>query len=238
MSAAFLMTAEEKQMKEIKFETYRIEIFGKETKMRCPVIWLNGAEGEGREVWEMTDRSCVLICVSGLDWNRDLSPWKAEKIFARGEDFAGGAERYLKILTEIMMPRAERELSFAPRPAQRGIAGYSMAGLFACYAMYHTDQFGGIASISGSLWFDGWAEYALKSAVMPLKPKIYVSLGDKEHKTKNSRMRSVRRCTEDLCRCWERQGTVIYEENRGGHFENCSGRTARGIIKLTQLLQE
>lgn len=97
MSAAFLMTAEEKQMKEIKFETYRIEIFGEETKMRCPVIWLNGAEGEGREVWEMTDRSCVLICVSGLDWNRDLSPWKAEK-YLRGEKISregrSGISRY------------------------------------------------------------------------------------------------------------------------------------------------
>ena len=36
-----------------------------------------------------------------------------------------------------------------------GIAGYSLAGLFALYALYKTDAFTRVASMSGSLWFPG-----------------------------------------------------------------------------------
>lgn len=31
--------------------------------------------------------SLTLVSISGMDWNRDLSPWKAEKVFKGEEDF-------------------------------------------------------------------------------------------------------------------------------------------------------
>ena len=41
------------------------------------------------------------------------------------------------------------------------IAGDSMAGLFAVYALYRTQVFSRVASASGSLWYPGLLEYAL-----------------------------------------------------------------------------
>lgn len=44
---------------------------------------------------------------------------------------------------------------FTERRVFIGIAGYSLAGLFALYALYKTDVFTRVASMSGSLWFPG-----------------------------------------------------------------------------------
>ena len=55
------------------------------------IVYLHTAADEAEAVWEMTGRDYVLVSVEGIDWNRDLSPWPHEKVFAGGEDFAGGA---------------------------------------------------------------------------------------------------------------------------------------------------
>lgn len=39
--------------------------------------------------------SLTLVSISGMDWNRDLSPWKAEKVFKGEEDFSGGADDFM-----------------------------------------------------------------------------------------------------------------------------------------------
>ena len=63
------------------------------------------------------------------------------------------------------------------------ISGYSLAGLFSLYSLHELDLDGAI-SVSGSLWQEGWLEY-LKNH--PIKNKrIYLSLGSKEHKTRNA----------------------------------------------------
>lgn len=53
---------------------------------------------------------------------------------------------------------AEKVIGGVPR--WRGIAGYSLTGLFALYyAIYQTDLFSRVGSISGTLWFPGMKEY-------------------------------------------------------------------------------
>ena len=36
----------------------------------------------------------TLVCIEGVDWDRDLSPWAAKKVFRGGEDFSGGADAF------------------------------------------------------------------------------------------------------------------------------------------------
>ena len=71
----------------------------------------------------------------------------------------GGADDYLRLLIEEIIPTAEKEIDGVPR--WRGIAGYSLAGLFSLYAIYRTDLFSLVGSMSGSLWFPGMKEYIL-----------------------------------------------------------------------------
>ena len=56
------------------------------------------------------------------------------------------------------------------------IMGYSLAGLFALWAMYQTDIFAGCATCSGSMWYPGFVEYVNSQPTLANK-QIYISLG-------------------------------------------------------------
>ena len=146
----------------------------------APAIYLSAADGEGQKVYEATlssgCRAFTLVAVSGLDWNRDLAPWDSPPAFKKGEPFTGGADEYLRLLVEEIVPRAENSLTGAP--AWRGIAGYSLAGLFALYAVHRTDVFSRVGSVSGSLWFPGLREYVLTHEPKRRPDCVYFSLGD------------------------------------------------------------
>lgn len=80
----------------------------------------------------------ALVFIEGFDWNRDLSPWPAEPVFGT-EAFGGQADAFLETLTRELIPAAEHEM---PEDiCWRGIAGYSLAGLFAVYAAYRSNLF-------------------------------------------------------------------------------------------------
>ena len=98
-----------------------------------------------------------LWCSGGLAWNHDLSPWETPSLTSAGEPFTGGGETTCPCSRTLSCRRAEEML---PGPASwRGVAGYSLAGLFAVYSLYQTDRFTRGASISGSLWFPNIKEY-------------------------------------------------------------------------------
>ena len=80
-----------------------------------------------------------------------MAPWDIPPISKNDTPCTGGADSYLDLLLSKIIPEAERQLRGTP--VWRGIAGYSLAGLFAVYAMYQTGAFSRIASMSGSLWF-------------------------------------------------------------------------------------
>ena len=53
----------------------------------------------------------------------------------------------MKLLIDEILPKAKELMEGEPKFT--GIAGYSLAGLFAVYAMYKTDVFDRVASMSG-----------------------------------------------------------------------------------------
>ena len=151
-------------------------------KPGIPVIYLNTYSDEGQQVFEAVQAvGCLpfnLATISNLDWNHDMAPWDNPAAFKKGEPFTGGADDYLRLLVEEIIPRAEKEL--AGPPAWRGIVGYSLAGLFALYTIYQTDVFSRVGCMSGSLWFPGFKEYVLSHEPKRWPDCIYFSLGDRE----------------------------------------------------------
>ena len=129
-----------------------------------PVIYLNTVSDEGLQVYEAAQTagcpSFNLVAISNLDWNRDMAPWDSPAVFKGGEAFTGGADDYLRLLVEEIMPEAEKELPGPP--VWRGIAGYSLAGLFALYVIYRTDVFSRVGCMSGSLWFPWFKEHGVQ----------------------------------------------------------------------------
>ncbi|MBR1627928.1 MAG: alpha/beta hydrolase [Lachnospiraceae bacterium] len=197
-----------------------------------PLIVLNNFSGDGEEVMksmaEIDTPECNLLVVGNLNWDHDMAPWSCPPIAPQDEPCTGGADAYLALLLSEIMPQTLPRIKGTP--SWTGIAGYSLAGLFALYAFYQCETFDRVASMSGSLWFPDFVEYA-KDHVLKKKPqKVYISLGDKEDRTKNPYLKTVRERTETLVKHYQEQGLdVQWELNPGNHFKNPSLRSAKGI---------
>lgn len=155
-------------------------------------------------------------------------PWDSPPAFKNADSCTGGADDYLRILTKEIIPTAEREISGVPR--WRGIAGYSLAGLSALYAIYQTDLFPRVGSMSGSLWFARMKDYIFSREPKRWPDCMYFSLGDKESKTRNPVLRSVRQNTEEIQAFYQdKEINTIFQLNPGNHYDHAAERTAAGI---------
>lgn len=201
----------------------------------APVIYLNTYGNEGLQVFQTAQAvGCppfTLVTIGGMDWNRDMAPWDSPAAFKGGEPFTGGADDYLRLLVEEIVPQAEKDLNGTP--AWRGIVGYSLGGLFALYAIYQTDTFSRAGSISGSLWFPGLKQYIFTHKPKRPPDRIYLSLGDKESKTRNPILRNVWQDTEEIYDFYRTMGVdAVFQLNPGNHYDRAAERTAAGITWL------
>ena len=202
------------------------------SESESPVIYLNTFHDESQKVYETAQATgCppfTLVAISNLDWNQDMAPWDSPAAFEKGEPFTGGAGDYLRLLVEEIIPRAEKEL--VGPPAWRGIAGYSLAGLFALYTIYQTDVFSRVGCMSGSLWFPGFKEYIFSHEPKRQPDCVYFSLGDKEAKTRNPVLKTVQENTEEIQTFYQNKGIdTVFQLNPGNHFVQGVERTTAGI---------
>lgn len=204
----------------------------KSTDKNAPLIVFNTFEGDGEGIYkELQNMGCTsinLLVVGNIDWNHDMSPWYMPSIYSKEKSFSGGADGYLKLLIDEILPKAKELIE--GEPEFTGIAGYSLAGLFAFYTMYKTDVFDRVACMSGSLWFSDFIEYCKINEYKRLPDKIYFSLGDKEVNTRNPVLKTVQDKTIELSEYFKSLGTeVIFELNPGNHFTDVNFRSAKGI---------
>ncbi len=200
-----------------------------------PLIVLNNYAGDGGSVMAaLRQLDCPdfnLLCVGNLNWDDDMTPWACPPISANDAPCAGRADDYLNLLLAEILPKAKA--SVKGTPSRVSIAGYSLAGLFALYSMYRCDVFESVASMSGSLWFPGFKEYVLSHSVKRTPDKLYLSLGDKEAKTGNPYLKTVRKNTEEIAEHYKRLGIgVTWELNPGNHFKDAALRSAKGILAI------
>lgn len=199
-------------------------------------------------VWEELKKldadKCILVTIQIDDWNNLMSPWEAKAVFKGGDDFGGGADEYINRLQTEIIPKVLSQIGAVSALNPDGgeenkrpliIAGYSLAGLFALYSMYRTDIFSSAVSASGSMWFPGFFDFAQNNKFCGAKTKnapdrIYLSLGDKESRTRNEYLRENESITKSLCEHCKRQGIdSIFELNPGNHFSDANLRVAKGI---------
>ena len=200
-----------------------------------PLIILNNYDGDGSSVLEEAEKlggqDFNLLCVGDLDWNHDMTPWYCPPLSPRDTACTGGADEYLQLLLEEILPECLKRVDGAP--PHIGIAGYSLAGLFALYALYRTDVFARAASMSGSLWYPDFREYAFSHEMKRKPDRLYLSLGDKEAKTRNQYLKMVQENTELIAEHYREAGIdVTFEMNPGNHFRDAELRSAKGILAI------
>ena len=215
----------------LHIEGKAVELFPSE-KRGAPLVLLNGEAGEGAMVHAavkgLTDVEFTLAAVSGLHWEDDLTPWPIPPIRNGQAPCAGQADAYAELLVKRILTEIISGLPAAPEYV--ALAGYSLAGLFALYAMYRVDLFARIASASGSLWYPDFVAFAKTHALARRPDALYLSLGDREGKTRNPLMRPVEGNTCILAEYYCSAGiNTRLEMNPGGHFNDPIGRMARAI---------
>ena len=178
---------------------------------------LAGIEKEYGLIREISGREVHLIALKVDDWNKDLSPWKAPAVFGI-EDFGDGA---FDTLSKVLSLCSDENKKYY-------IGGYSLAGLFALWASAQTDRFAGVAAASPSVWFPQFLENIEETK--PLCKTVYLSMGDREEKTRNPVMATVGDKIRALHSFLEEQGyDTILEWNEGNHFKEFDIRTAKAF---------
>ncbi len=178
---------------------------------------LAGIENEASEIGKRTDKDFYLIAVKVEKWNADLSPWTAPPVFGK-EGFGNGAAQTLHTILKYC---ADRKKTYF-------IGGYSLAGLFALWAAYQTEVFSGVAAASPSVWFPGFTDYMKENWM--LAQAAYLSLGDREEKTRNPVMATVGDRIREAHELLKAQGIdAALEWNPGNHFKEPDIRTAKAF---------
>ncbi len=197
-----------------------------------PVVYLNTFAAEGDKVYRQMQKDgapdFTLVAISKLNWDHDMAPWDSPPLTRMDTPCSGGADDFLALLTQKIMPEAEKDIK--GEPAWRGISGYSLAGLFAVYAPYKTELFSRVASMSGSLWFPNIKEYIFGHEFARRPDAVYLSLGDKESKTRNEFLKTTQGNTDEIQKFYAGKGIdSVFVLNPGNHYINAEKRTADGI---------
>ena len=168
-----------------------------------------------------------LLAFEVKDWNEELPPWPAPPVFGK-VPFGNGAAGTFSYIANHLLPTL---MKTGINARHYLLGGYSLAGLFSLWAAYQTGVFAGIAAVSPSVWYPGWIDYAKDKT--PLLNAIYLSLGDKEEKTKNHVMAQVGNAIKRQYELLTSQiDKTLLEWNPGNHFVDSDKRMAKGFAWL------
>lgn len=185
-------------------------------------------------VEELSSRfGATIVAISGMDWNSDLTPWKAPAV--KEGEFAGHGVKFLERLKEDLFFNLENSLQI--RKPQRYLMGLSLAGLFAVWAAVRKPLFEGAASISGSFWYDGFMDWLQKQNELKCV-RFYVSMGEKENETKVKRFANIEEDTMKVVETLMAKGAeVTFEMTEGGHNSPIIPRIEKSIASLLEKQQ-
>jgi predicted alpha/beta superfamily hydrolase len=197
-----------------------------------PAVYVNVFEESDetlpQQLAQLSAPDCTLIITRVLNWDDYMTPWECPPLFTNGPAYGGRADDHIAWMTNRLIPTVRHHLD--DPPAYRCLAGYSLAGLFALYAIHRSGVFTRAASISGSLWYPDFLEYSKTHSLHTRPECLYLSVGDKERNTRNRLMQTVQDRTKELATFYQQAGIpTAFELNPGNHFQDPERRTARGI---------
>ena len=178
----------------------------------------------------LSKKPFVLVAFEVKDWFGELTPWTAPAVFGN-TPFGDGAEHTLSFVKGMLIPELQNRLIYDADVMKCLMGGYSLAGFFALWACYQSPMFHGIAAVSPSVWYPDWMNYA--ETYKPMTSSVYLSLGDKEERTRNPIMARVGECIRKQHGLLATKGIdTILEWNKGNHFQHTDERTAKGFAWL------
>ncbi len=207
-----------------------------------PIIYLHALEFSAASVGEIyelvsqqssADFVLAAIYLNEAQWDDKLSPWAAKSPFKGVRDFAGSGAAHLEKFADELIPRIERHIFGARKPAWRACAGYSLAGLFSAYAAFASDKFQKIACVSASFWFSGFDAFVAAHSPQRGLTHVYASLGEAEMNPKNPRgVLCGETARNFIAKCRGTDAKAEFEQNPGGHMQDEIARISKAILSL------
>lgn len=224
-------------MKKMEIDGRTVYVAGAEKAKICVIEPIGIQDEETLDIqWQaMLSGKTDSLCYAALkieDWNTELTPWKTPAVFGK-QSFGDGAGCTLDYMLQKMIPALKQIFQLADAGVTYILGGYSLGGLFSLWAGYQTDFFRKIAAISPSVWYPQWDTYMQEKKM--LADKVYMSLGDKEDRTKNKTMACVRERMEMQYQQLLKQlgeDCCILEWNQGNHFHEPVQRKVKGFSAL------
>ena len=202
----------------MKYDLEKIKYAGSSESPVCVII-----AADKRDAFSECAEGVLHAYIPIENWNEELSPWPSPPVFGDAP-FRDGAGKLLSFITDELIP----EIDTTCGKKRFVIAGYSLSGLFSLYAICRSDSFTAAAAVSPSVWFPGWIEFAGKEK--PHSEYVYLSLGDREEKTRNPVMATVGDCIRKTEKIFSDKGIrCSLEWNEGGHFKDPGLRMKKGI---------
>lgn len=215
-------------MKETTIGRYDLSLISGNPNRICYVlIPVTGLESWFTEASSKYDLSIAIV--SNMDWDNDLTPWPASGEPPGSPDFEGKAKVFMNTLLASIIPCTGKELNISPN-AERTLLGVSLSGLFTLWQWMLYDEFKNIISLSGSFWYNGFAQWIKSNPVPPKKGKAYFLLGDKEAFTNVKAFQSVQRDTAAIVEYLKERGIDIwFEMVPGNHYQHLEQRLNRSL---------
>jgi predicted alpha/beta superfamily hydrolase len=184
--------------------------------------------GENEAYKYLDDIDYNILIINNIDWDNELAPWdiKEGKMFT----FNGGADLFLNkvedILRYVINLLSEENIHIS----NVTICGYSLAGLFSTYAIFKSNSFDSLISVSSSFWYPKFIDFVKSHKISDKISKIYFSLGDLEGKTRTKFFKDIDLATEMVYNSIEKTiSNKKFEYNHGNHFDMPDQRLAKGI---------
>ena len=198
---------------------------------RCLVLTTLGAHERkdfqtlAQMLTKQTSVPFVLAAFTISDWETELAPW-ADPALSQRPEVGTQALATLDFVANALLPELQGRYDTLPVI----LGGYSLAGLFALWAAYQQPLFAAVAAASPSVWISNWMSFVQSHAL--LTPNVYLSLGVKEEKTRNSALArvgdNIRVYHDLLTRSLGEEHTALIWHN-GGHFTECTLRLAQAL---------
>lgn len=185
-----------------------------------------------REQSEKYGCSIVMVYVGFNDWDNLLTPWPATGVPQGTDPFKGEAARFNQVLTEQVVPEAEKALGIADIE-ERDLIGVSLGGLFTLWQWMQFDTFRSIGCLSGSFWYEGFLNWFEEQPVPQKSGKAFFLLGTEEPKASVKAFQSVGDKTEAIVARLKSAGvTVEFEWVAGDHFANPIQRAEQALTAM------
>lgn len=122
----------------------------------------------------------IIVGIFPVNRLNEYTPWTAKANDKKFPDFGGQGDKYLEFLTGDLSDFIEKEFRVSKNKKDRKIMGHSLGALISLYSVFRNNDYGKIASLCASQWYDRWIEFIKEEKIINDDCKILFIAGINE----------------------------------------------------------